>query len=193
MRSTAYRADSKYTVYPIGLQSYGWIAMNVQHPKLKDVNVRKAIREGIDVPSILDAVYGGQYQRACAMIAPGMIGYWEDAPCYERNVDKAKEYLKAAGVDTLEVTLTYENGAEAQSTAEIVQANLAEVGIKVELVPQDGGVFWEEGYGENAPKVPRADPDVVFDLSRPVVRHAVVHLRPGGGVELDVLVQRGVR
>jgi peptide/nickel transport system substrate-binding protein len=146
-------ADPKYTIYPIGLQSYGWIAMNVQYPTLKDVNVRKAIREAIDVPSILEAAYNGKYQQACAMIAPGMIGYWADAPCYPRNVEKAKEYMKAAGIDSLDVTLTYENGAEAQTTAEIVQANLAEIGITVELVPQDGGVFWEEGYGENAAKV----------------------------------------
>ena len=146
-------ADPNYSVYPIGLQSYGWIAMNVQHPNLEDINIRKAIREAIDVPSILEAAYNEKYTQACAMIAPGMIGYWPDAPCYPRNLDKAKEYMKAAGVDTLDVTLTYENGAEAQTTAEIVQANLAEIGITVELVPQDGGVFWEEGYGENGAKV----------------------------------------
>ncbi len=146
-------ADPNYSVYPIGLQSYGWIAMNVQHPNLEDINIRKAIREAIDVPSILEAAYNEKYTQACAMIAPGMIGYWPDAPCYPRNLDKAREYMKAAGVDTLDVTLTYENGAEAQTTAEIVQANLAEIGITVELVPQDGGVFWEEGYGENGAKV----------------------------------------
>jgi peptide/nickel transport system substrate-binding protein len=146
-------ADPKYTVYPIQLQSYGWIAMNVQAPNLKDVNVRKAIREGIDVPSILEAAYNGKYKQACAMIAPGMLGFWQDAPCYPRNVEQAKADLKAAGVTSLDVKLTYETNAENQTTAEIVQANLAEIGIKVELVPQDSGVFWEEGYGENAPKV----------------------------------------
>jgi len=145
--------DSKYAIYPVNLQSYGWIAMNVQHPNLKDINIRKAIREAIDVSSILEAAYNGKYARACTMLAPDMIGFWQDAPCYERNVEKAKEYLQAAGVETLDVTLTYENSAEAQTTAEIVQANLAEVGITVELVPQDGGVFWEEGYGENGAKV----------------------------------------
>jgi peptide/nickel transport system substrate-binding protein len=146
-------ADPKYAVYPIQLQSYGWIAMNVQHPNLKDVNVRKAIREAIDVPSILEAAYNGKYKQACAMVAPGMIGYWEQAPCYPRDVEKAKEYMKTAGVTSLDVTLTYDTNAENQTTAEIVQANLAEIGIKVELVPQDSGVFGEEGYGENGAKV----------------------------------------
>lgn len=146
-------ADPKYTVYPIQLQSYGWIAINVQSPKLKDVNVRKAIREGIDVPSILKAAYNDKYQRACTMIAPNMLGYWKDAPCYDRNVEQAKADLKAAGVTSLDLKLTYDTSAENQTIGEIVQANLAEIGIKIELVPQDSGVFWEEGYGENAPKV----------------------------------------
>ncbi len=49
--------------------------MNVQAANLKDINVRKAIREAIDVPSILEAAYSGKYKQACAMIAPDMLGY----------------------------------------------------------------------------------------------------------------------
>ena len=80
---------------------YEWIAMNVQHPKLQDPNVRWAIIYGIDVPSILQADYMGKVERECALIPPGLVGYWEDAPCYERDVEKAKEYLAAAGLNRL--------------------------------------------------------------------------------------------
>jgi len=163
-------ADPQYTVYPTQLQSYGWIAFNVQSPKLQDVNVRKAIREAIDVPSILKAAYNDKYQRACAMVAPSMLGYWKDAPCYDRNVEQAKVDLKAAGVTSLDLKLTYDTNAENQTIGEIVQANLAEVGIKIELVPQDSGVFNDEGYGVNGPKVREltimsysAYPDPSFD------------------------------
>jgi peptide/nickel transport system substrate-binding protein len=140
-------------VFPVDTVNYNWIAMNVQHPNLEDVNVRRAIRAGIDVQAIIDVAYDGKYARACAMIAPDLLGYWPDAPCYERDVEQAKAYLAEAGLETLDVTLTYENVAPDNVIAELVQANLAEVGINVELVPQDGALFWEEGYGEEGAKV----------------------------------------
>ncbi len=142
-----------FDVYPVDTLNYTWIAMNVQHPNLEDINVRRAIRAGIDVDSIIEAAYDGKYARACAMISPDMLGAWDDAPCYERDVEQAKAYLAEAGLDSHDVTLTYENTAEGTTIAEIVQANLAEVGINVELIPQEGGLFWEEGYGEEGAKV----------------------------------------
>ena len=36
------------------------------------------------------------------------IGYWEDAPVYERDVARAQEFMAQAGVDSLELTLTIE-------------------------------------------------------------------------------------
>jgi peptide/nickel transport system substrate-binding protein len=148
-----FEANPDFDVYSVATPNYNWIAMNVQHPNLEDVNVRRAIRAGIDVNSIIEVAYDGKYERACAMIAPSLLGYWPDAPCYERDVEQAKEYLAAAGLETLDITLTYENTAANGATAEVVQANLAEVGINVELIPEDGALFWEEGYGEQGAEV----------------------------------------
>jgi peptide/nickel transport system substrate-binding protein len=148
-----FEANPDFEVFAIDTPNYTWIAMNVQHPNLEDINIRKAIRAGIDVDSIIEAAYDGKHARSCALVAPSLLGYWPDAPCYERDVEEAKGYLAAAGVDSWDVALTYENTAESTIIAEVVQANLAEVGINVELIPQDGGLFWEEGYGEEAAKV----------------------------------------
>jgi peptide/nickel transport system substrate-binding protein len=142
-----FEASANFDVYAVDTLSYGWIAMNVQHPNLQDVNVRRAIRAGIDVNSLIEAAYDGKYERACSMIAPSLLGAWTDAPCYERDVEQAKAYLAEAGLEGLDVTLTFENVLEGAIIAEIMQANLAEVGINVELIPQEGGLFWEEGYG----------------------------------------------
>ena len=35
--------------------NYEWIAMNVKDPVLSNINVRKAIRQAIDVPGIIQA------------------------------------------------------------------------------------------------------------------------------------------
>jgi peptide/nickel transport system substrate-binding protein len=129
---------------------YYWVAMNVQHPKLQDPNVRRAIIHGVDVPSIIQAAYMGRVQRTCALVPPGLTGYWEDAPCYERDVEKAKEYLAEAGYETLDLRLDLQDTAEERIWAEIIQQNLAEVGINVELNPMDSSTYWTTTFGEQA-------------------------------------------
>jgi peptide/nickel transport system substrate-binding protein len=129
---------------------YSWVAMNVQHPKLQDPNVRWAIIYGIDVPSIIQAAYMGQVERTCAIIPPGLTGYWEDAPCYERDVEKAKEYLAKANLESLDIRLDLQDTAEDRIWAEIIQQNLAEVGINVELNPMDSSTYWTTTFGEQA-------------------------------------------
>lgn len=130
--------------------NYHWLAMNVQHPKLQDPNVRWAIIYGIDVPSILQAAYFGQAERECALIPPGLTGHWADAPCYERDVEKAKEYLAAAGLDSLDLRIDLQDTTEERTWAEIVQQNLADVGINVELNPMDSSTYWTSSFGEQA-------------------------------------------
>ena len=112
--------------------NYNWIGMNILNPKLEDINVRQAIRYAIDVPAILEAAYEGRYERATAIIPPGMpIGYWEDAPVYERDLDQANQFLSQAANAPSELDFKFTEETGATEIAEIVQANLAEIGITV--------------------------------------------------------------
>jgi peptide/nickel transport system substrate-binding protein len=129
---------------------YSWVAMNVQHPKLEDPNVRWAVIYGIDVDSIIQAAYMGKVERQCSLIPPGLVGHWADAPCYERDVEKAKEYLAAAGLESLDLRLDLQDTAEDRIWAEIIQQNLAEVGINVELNPMDSSTYWTTTFGDQA-------------------------------------------
>ena len=145
-----FEADPNFEVVTRASLRYYWVGMNVQHPKLQDPNVRWAVIYGIDVPSILQAAYMGKAERACALIPPGLIGYWEDAPCYERDVEKAKEYLAAAGLDSLDLRLDLQDTTEERTWAEIIQQNLAEVGINLELNPMDSSTYWTTTFGDQA-------------------------------------------
>ncbi len=143
-----FQADSNFTVNVAPATQYKWIGMNVESPKLKDINVREAIRLGIDVPSILAAAYNNKAQRANALIQPeGAVGFWTDAPVYERDVAKAKEFLSKAGLTSLDLTLTYESTDEFTTWAQIIQENLKEVGINITLNPLDSSSFWDLGSG----------------------------------------------
>ena len=126
--------------------AYNWIGMNMLHPKLRDVNVRQAIRYGVDVPSVLEAAFEGRWPRATGLIPPEMgLGYWEDAPVYERDVGKAKSFLQRAGVTSLDLKFAFTEEPGTDAVAEIVQSNLAEVGITVKLDKMESGAFYELG------------------------------------------------
>ncbi len=142
-----FQSDENFAVSVIPSTAYNWIGMNVESPKLKDVNVREAIRYGIDVPSILAAAYNNKAPRANALIPEGTLGYWKDAPVYNRDVAKAKEYLAKAGLTSLDLKFTYENTDEYSTWAQIVQQNLKDVGINVALDPLDSSTFWAYGEG----------------------------------------------
>jgi peptide/nickel transport system substrate-binding protein len=147
-----FEADSNFLVWKKPSLRYRWIAMNVEHPKLQDINVRKAIIYGIDVPSILQATYMGQAEQEYALIPPGLVGYWADAPHYERDVEKAKEYMAAAGLETLDLRLDLQDTTEYRTWAEIAQQNLKEIGINLELNSMESSAYWSTSFGEDAVK-----------------------------------------
>jgi peptide/nickel transport system substrate-binding protein len=142
-----FQADSNFHVELIPSTAYNWIGMNVESPKLKDINVRQAIRYGIDVPSILAAAYNNKAPRANALIPDGTLGYWKDAPVYNRDVAKAKDYLAKAHLTSVNLKFTYESTDEFSTWAQIVEQNLKEVGINVTLDPLDSSSFWAYGDG----------------------------------------------
>ena len=123
---------------------FTWIGMNTQHEKLKDIRVRKAIQRAIDVKSIIEAAYGGTAEMAHGIVPFGVVGNRKESK-YSYNPDEAKALLAEAGVSGLTVEFKTLNEAYRVTAAQIVQANLADVGITCEIIPLDSGPFWNLG------------------------------------------------
>ena len=138
-----FEENDDFTVETRTSVDYEWIGMNMLNPKLQDINVRKAIRSAIDVPSILEAAFEGRWERASAILPPGMpIGYWADAPLYDRDIEGAKALLAQASNPPTELEYRYTEQTGARATGEIVQANLAELGINVTLKQLDSSAYF---------------------------------------------------
>ncbi|RWC27071.1 MAG: peptide ABC transporter substrate-binding protein [Mesorhizobium sp.] len=121
---------------------YVFLGMNVDNPKLKDINVRKAIQWAINVPQILDGAYAGQANVATGIIPQGMIGHREKALVPpEGDLAKAKEFLERAGVRDLQLTIDCDNSGIPSIIAQTIQAQLSQIGITVQVNAQDPGSF----------------------------------------------------
>jgi peptide/nickel transport system substrate-binding protein len=125
--------------------AYVWLGMNQQFPPFDNPDVRRAVQHAVDVPTVLDAAYFGAAEPATGVVAPGLIGH-RDAVKYGYDPDKARELLKKAGVENgFECTLDLLNKATYVSLAQAIQANLADLGIKVTIQQHDSGTFWTLG------------------------------------------------
>ncbi|MER9677302.1 ABC transporter substrate-binding protein [Mesorhizobium sp. M0208] len=121
---------------------YWWIGMNMDHPKLKDINVRKAIQWAINVPQILDAAFAGQAAVATGWIPPGIIGHRDKALVPpEGDLAKAKKFLEKAGVTDLALTIDCRNDSTFLAVAQTVQAQLSQIGIALEVNVRDAGTM----------------------------------------------------
>jgi peptide/nickel transport system substrate-binding protein len=125
-----------------------WLGMNVAAKPLDDIRVRQAIRAAIDVEEVIEGGWGGTVSRANAAIAPGLLGYWPDAPARPRDLAAAKRLLGQANAGSLRLRLTLLNEPAYQNAAAVIQAELAEAAIQLDLDVRDAGAFWSAGSDE---------------------------------------------
>ena len=124
----------------------GYLAMNAQKPPFDKVEVRKAVAMAIDRDAILKEVYQGAGQKAKNPIPPTMWSYDDATVDHEYNPEKAKEMLKAAGVENLATDLWWmpvqrPYNPNAKRMAEMMQADLAKVGVNATLVSYEWGEY----------------------------------------------------
>ncbi len=124
--------------------AYVWLGMNQDNEALKDVRIRRAIQHAIDRQTVVDAAYFGAAAVGNGIIAPGLPGS-RDSVTYDYDPDKARALLAEAGAEGMTVTLDILNQSERLTAAQVIQANLAEVGITCEIKQNDSGTFWTLG------------------------------------------------
>jgi dipeptide transport system substrate-binding protein len=114
-----------------------------QRVPMGDMKVRQAFAHAIDKQAIIEAVFGGATGTvATSFVPPPIPGFVELEP-YSRDVEKAKQLLAEAGYPdgfTIELWLAPLNRSympNSQRAAELVQADLAEVGVKVNIIAMD--------------------------------------------------------
>ncbi len=122
-----------------------WLGINVEHTPYEDKRVRQAIRSAIDVQGIIDAAYFGVPSPSTGIIAPGLPG-WRDAQAVNRDVEGAKALLAEAGFPNgFKAKIAVLNQTEDLTAAQVIQANLAEIGIELQIDSFESGVYWSLG------------------------------------------------
>jgi dipeptide transport system substrate-binding protein len=172
-------------IHQPGLNIAYW-AFNTQKPPFDKKDVRLAMSMAIDRAAIIKDVYLGAGQPAKNLIPPTMWSYNDKIKPHPFDPAQAKALLAKAGVKTpLEIDLWYmpvqrPYNPNAKRIAEMMQADLAKVGVNAKLVTYEWGEYrkrmqqGEHMTGQLGWTGDNGDPDNFFFL------HGCEAARPGG-------------
>ncbi len=128
--------------------NYYILFANGNRPELKDARVRQAISMGINREQIRDVAFFGRAHVTGPIAAAftQLATPLDQLPFYTRDVAKAKQLLAEAGYEGgLKIPLLISPVLAATvPTAELIKAQLDEVGIEIEIVQRDINTFVDE-------------------------------------------------
>ena len=134
------RNDSRFKIAKIVEIGYQGITINVgksdiaqKNPLGKDARVREAFELSLDRDAIVKVAMEGEAQPGNQWVAPSNRYYGKSAPIPKRNVERAKQLLKEAGVPNPSFTLMTPTTSDAQRIAQIVQAMAKDAGFDIKI------------------------------------------------------------
>jgi dipeptide transport system substrate-binding protein len=141
------KADAKLQLPSQPGLNIAYLALNNLKKPLDDVRVRQAVNMAIDKKAILEAVYQGAGQPAKNLIPPTMWSYDDAIEDYRYDPDGAKKLLAEAGLpdgfetDLWAMPVQRPYNPDGKRIAELMQSDLAKVGIKAKIVSYEWGEY----------------------------------------------------
>ncbi|MBX3013402.1 MAG: ABC transporter substrate-binding protein [Caldilineaceae bacterium] len=159
---TIHQADLAQTDLPLAAEdpnlvlherpstSTGYIAFQQCTEPFDKLEVRQAIAYAVNWAALIPAFYGDYGQLAGSFQPPAILGSNPAVQPYEYNPEKAKELLAAAGLpDGFETDFWYipvirGYFPDSKAIGEAIAADLAKVGIRVNLQTEDWGAYLDD-------------------------------------------------
>lgn len=120
-----------------------YLAFNTNKPPLNNPAVRHALALSINNQRLMQSIYYGTAETAASILPRASWAYDNDAKITEYDPKQARERLKALGLENLTLQLWVPTSSQPWNpsplkTAELIQADMAQVGVKVVIVPVEG-------------------------------------------------------
>jgi len=169
-----------------------------------NAKIRQALCYAWDYNSVVNSIYNGLATAASGPIPKTMWGHNPNLPKYEFNLEKAAQLIKESGIpeEKLKLTLAYiGTSQEYENCAQLLQANLAKIGVQLELLPGPWGTIWEKAKNlDTAPNLQSmtwwptypTPNDWLLGMFK-TEKKAVFNLSHYSNPEVDALIVEGVK
>lgn len=120
-----------------------YLAFNTSKPPLNNPQVRHALSLAINNQRLMQSIYYGTAETAASILPRASWAYDNDARVTEYSPEKAREQLAALGIKDLDLQLWVPTSSQPWNpsplkTAELIQADMAQIGVNVTIVPVEG-------------------------------------------------------
>ncbi|MFD0917759.1 ABC transporter substrate-binding protein [Pseudahrensia aquimaris] len=140
-------ADPRFKVVIGSTEGETILSTNNAKPPFDDIRVRRAIAHAIDRKAIIDGAMFGLGTPIGTHFAPHHPAYVDLVNAYPYDPAKAKALLAEAGHgDGIKATLKLPPPSYARRGGEIIASQLREVGIDLEIIPVEWGVWVPEVF-----------------------------------------------
>jgi peptide/nickel transport system substrate-binding protein/oligopeptide transport system substrate-binding protein len=122
-----------------------YVALNNRRGPLRDPHVRRAINHAVNVPEILRTVWNSRGVAAAGSIPPALGGSDAGRRAYAYDTAAARRLLQTAGYPDGFALQLWRSGTNVElgRVAQAIQAQLAAVGIRIEIVSRDASSMRE--------------------------------------------------
>ncbi len=130
--------------------NYEYIGFNLRDNYCRHREVRQAVAYSLNIPLMIRHLLKGLGTEATGILYPGHWSYNPDVPRYEHNPELARELLDRAGFpareDGYRFTLEYKTTQAdlSRRKGEVIQQQLASVGIRVKLSSYEWSAFFAD-------------------------------------------------
>ena len=165
------KGNPNYDLVPALSLSTGYIAFQQSVKPFDKLEVRQAIAHGVNWDAIVKTFYDEYAQRAAGFQPPAILGHNPNLKPYTFDQNMAKQLLAKGGVpngfttDFWYIPVIRGYFPDSKAIAEAIAADLAKIGIKLNLKTEDWGAYlndrqegkfpmWMLGWGSD-----NGDPD----------------------------------
>ncbi len=122
-----------------------YVALNNRRGPLRDPSVRRAINHAVNVPEMLRAVWNNRGIAAAGSIPPALGGSDPGRKPYAYDTATARRLLRTAGFPDGFALQLWRSGTNVElgRVAQAIQAQLAAIGIRIEIVSRDASSMRE--------------------------------------------------
>lgn len=130
-----FQGNKGFKTYTCPAMATNYLGLDVAVKPLDNKLARQAINYAVDKQAIVDAVYFGLGMPARGPLSPVIWGFDPNrGDAYPYNPEKARELLAEAGLaDGFDMTIFCDARTERTSTAELIQAYLADIGVRASI------------------------------------------------------------
>jgi peptide/nickel transport system substrate-binding protein len=152
-----FESDEAYRTQKVLTEGYppAGLFINVDRFPTDDLLVRQALAFGVDRHEVNDIVYDGHAEDADSVMSPFSWAYDSESALYEYDPERAGELLDEAGwvmgdgefreKDGEELRIVHLALTSVRNVAEVVQSQLARIGVNAELLVQDNPAQQQSG------------------------------------------------